>query len=76
MKVVSALGFDVVSFSACGMHECSYLSCNHMAEEIEVNEHCLLTSFERAKELINNKAFEGCEPGPCRIIAVYRVKNA
>ena len=70
------MGFDVVSFSSSGIPECSYLSCNHMAEEIKVNEHCLLTSLEREKELINQKAFEGCEPGPCRIMAVYEVSNA
>lgn len=69
-------GYDIVSFSNGNDPECSYLSCNHMAEEIEVNEHCLLNSLDVAKELINNKAFVGCEPGPCRIYAVYKVNNA
>ena len=69
------IGFDVVSFSGGTAPECSYLSCNHMAEKIAVNEHCLLASFEQAKALIDQKAFAGCEPGPCRIFAVYQVKN-
>ena len=70
------MGYDVVSFTTGNAPECSYLSCNNMAEEIEVNEHCLIESFERAKELINKKAFVGCETGPCRIFAVYAVKDA
>ncbi|MES9859737.1 MAG: hypothetical protein ABW157_02215 [Candidatus Thiodiazotropha sp. LLP2] len=74
-KTKQLIGYDVVSFTACNAPECSYLSCNHMAEKIEVNEHCLIESFERAKELINQKAFIGCEPGPCRIFAVYTVEN-
>jgi len=66
-------GYDIVSFSNQNAPECSYLSCNHMAEKTEVNEHCLLSSLNIAKELIIKKAFEGCEPGPCRIFAVYTV---
>lgn len=69
------MGYDVVSFAAGNAPECSYLSCNHMAEEIEVNEHCLIESFERAMDLINRKVFVGCEPGPCRIFAVYMVEH-
>lgn len=42
------MGYDIVSFAAGNVPECSYLSCNHMAEEIEVNEHCLIGTFERA----------------------------
>ena len=64
-------GFDVVSFYALSAPECSPLSCNHMAESIPVNEHCLLASFEEAKELIETGAFNNCEPGPYRIFAVY-----
>lgn len=64
-------GFDIVSFSCGNLPECSYLSCNHMAESIAVNEHCLLPSLEAAKALIESGVFEGCEPGPCRIFAVY-----
>jgi hypothetical protein len=64
-------GFDVVSFYALSAPECSPLSCNHMAESIPVNEHCLLGSFEEAKHLVETGAFKDCEPGPYRIFAVY-----
>jgi hypothetical protein len=64
-------GYDVVSFYALSAPECSPLSCNHMAETIPVNAHCLLASFEDAKRLIETGAFKGCEPGPYRIFAVY-----
>lgn len=69
-------GFDIVSFSNGNDPECSYLSCNNMAKEIKVNEHCLLETFEEAEQLLNKTAFVGCEPGPCRIFAVYSIPNA
>jgi hypothetical protein len=69
-------GYDVVSFSTRNAPECSYLSCNSMAEVIRVNEHCLIPAFEEAKQLLENKAFEKCEPGPCRIFAVYSLPDA
>ena len=69
-------GYDVVSFYCENAPECSYLSCNHMAEHLKVNEHCLFDSFEDAKAHLDNKVFDGCEPGPCRIFAVYTVQNA
>ena len=64
-------GFDVVSFYALSAPECSPLSCNHMAESIAVNEHCLLETFAEAKQLLESGAFKNCEPGPYRIFAVY-----
>ncbi len=64
-------GFDVVSFFALSAPECSPLSCNHMAESLPVNAHCLLASFDEAKQLIETGAFTSCEPGPYRIFAVY-----
>lgn len=66
-------GYDIVSFSQGNAPECSYLSCNHMAETIPVNRHCLIETFEEAKSLLSQGAFKGCEPGPCRIFAVYSV---
>lgn len=68
-------GFDVVSVTNENLAECSYLSCNHLAEELKVNQHCLFDSFDEAKEAIENVAFKGCEPGPCRIYAVYSLVN-
>ena len=64
-------GFDVVSFFALSAPECSPLSCNHMAESLSVNAHCLLATFDEAKQLIETGRFTGCEPGPYRIFAVY-----
>ena len=66
-------GYDVVSFSVGTTPECSPLSCNGLAREIETNAYCLLASFERARQLLNDGAFTGSEPGPFRIFAVYSV---
>lgn len=66
-------GYDVVTFSEGTSPECSPLSCNSMADEIPTNKHCLLDSFETAKELIEAGNFNDSEPGPYRIFAVYTV---
>ncbi len=66
-------GFDIVSFSQHNSCECSPLSCNSLAEEIKVNNHCLLPSYEKAKALIELGELKGCEPGPYRIFEVYSV---
>lgn len=68
-------GYDLVSFSQGNSPECSYLSCNHLTSQIPVNQHCLLDRFEDAKALLNNPILSGCEPGPCRIFAVYSLPN-
>lgn len=67
-------GYDVATFSVGTSPECSPLSCNSLASEIETNEHCLLPSFEKAKELLEEGKFENSEPGPYRIFAVYSVQ--
>lgn len=64
-------GYDVVTFSAGTRAECSPLSCNGLAADIEVNRHCLLASFERAKQLLEEGRFKNTEPGPYRVFAVY-----
>jgi hypothetical protein len=64
-------GYDVVNFFARTSPECSPLSCNHMAETVPVNRHCLFASFDEAKGALERGAFEKCEPGPYRIFAVY-----
>ena len=66
-------GYDIVSFCGGDVPDCSYLSCNHMAQEIKVNRHCLLSTFEEAHSLIGKKTFKDCEPGPSRIFAVYTI---
>ncbi len=65
-------GYDIVTHTN-NIPECSYLSCNSMAQELIVNKHCLLETFEYAKNLLEKKVFTSCEPGPCRIIAVYSI---
>jgi hypothetical protein len=66
-------GFDVVTFSAGNSPECSPLSCNGLADKIPTNPHCLIESFEYAKSALDWGEFNGCEPGPYRIFAVYSV---
>ena len=68
-------GYDVVSFSGQTSAECSPLSCNHLAQEIQVNEHCLFKTFEEARSHLEKGDFKACEPGPYRIFAVYTVDN-
>jgi hypothetical protein len=38
-------GYDIVNFYVGTSAECSPLSCNSLAEEVETNQHCLLSSF-------------------------------
>lgn len=66
-------GFDVVTFWARNSPECSPLSCNSLAEELPTNPHCLLQSFDLAKQALEAGRFKDCEPGPYRIFAVYSV---
>ncbi len=69
----TCLGYDITSFSAQTSHECSPLSCNNLAEKVEVNENCLLPSVDIASELLTKFNLDNFEPGPYRIIAVYEV---
>ena len=67
-------GYDLVSFSVGTNPGCSPLSCNHLARAVETNPHCLLNSFEQARQLLESENFKGVEPGPYRIFAVYAVE--
>ena len=66
-------GYDVVTFYVQTSPECSPLSCNSLASEVETNARCLLHSFEQARTLLENGTFNDSEPGPYRIFAVYSV---
>jgi hypothetical protein len=66
-------GFDVVTYSCGTTPECSPLSCNSLATQVETNAHCLLPSFQRAKQLLKEGLFRNSEPGPFRIFAVYSI---
>jgi hypothetical protein len=70
----SLLGYDIVTYSMQNSHECSPLSCNHMATDVRVNEHCLIESLDYAIDRLQNGIFNDSEPGPYRIIAVNAVK--
>ena len=65
------IGWDAVSRSAGMEFECSPLSCNHMVEEIRVNEHCLV-DFAEARGLALTADESGCEPGPYHVVKVWR----
>jgi hypothetical protein len=64
-------GYDVVTFSVGTSAECSPLSCNSLATEVETNQHCLLSSLEVARQLLEQGRCKNTEPGPYRIFAVY-----
>lgn len=64
-------GYDVVTFHIKTSAECSPLSCNSLASEVETNQHCLLASLEHAQQLLEQGKFKNTEPGPYRIFAVY-----
>lgn len=68
-------GFDVVTFRPENSSQplCSPLSCNNLAAEIPTNLHCLLQSFDEAKDALDHGKFEDGEQGPYRIFAVYSV---
>ena len=67
------LGYDVVTYHYQRGPECSPLSCNGIASEIPVNQHCLLDSLDDAVERLDSGIFNDAEPGPLRIIAVHKV---
>ncbi|KAA8998227.1 hypothetical protein FJU30_17045 [Affinibrenneria salicis] len=69
----SLMGYDIVTCTCGHSAECSPLSCNHLAEEVKVNAWCLLDSADTARTLITSGGLAGCEPGPYRIVAVYRI---
>ncbi len=69
-------GFDVVTFSSGNSPEHSPLSCDGLADELPVNAHCLLASFDEAFQALEQGTFTNSEPGPYRILAVYRVHEA
>lgn len=73
-EIKTLAGFDVVTSVTRNSPECSPLSCNSLANEIQTNAHCLLPDFETAKQLIEMGRFNNSEPGPYRIFAVYTME--
>jgi hypothetical protein len=67
------IGYDVVERDvATGMlgFGCSPLSCNGMAEEISVNEFCLIDDLETALAAARRFGIEQPEPGPYVMVEV------
>jgi hypothetical protein len=69
-------GFDVVTFYCKNLPEHSPLSCNHLAQELPANRHCLLDSLQEAEAAVTKRVFNNTEPGPYRIFSVYSVNWA
>ena len=64
------LGFDAVARSCSSHFDCSPLSCNLLAEEIETNEHCLLPTLDVAVKTALRFSLEEPEPGPYFVVEV------
>lgn len=68
------LGYDVVVFEDYLGH--SPLSCNSIANDLPVNEHCLLDGLDETVAAIDAGAFGGgCEEGVYTVFAVYLVRS-
>jgi hypothetical protein len=55
--------------------DCSPLSCNGMANEIEVNEYCLLDSREQALSVASQFGKDQPEPGNYYVVEVWRKRR-
>lgn len=68
------LGYDVVVFGDFLEH--SPLSCNSIAQQLQVNRYCLFNSFEESKGAIESCKFgDGCEEGTYKIFSVGLLPN-
>ena len=56
--------------------ECSPLSCNGLADEREVNRHCLFDEGESALRFAFECVDLGSEPGPYYLVRVDLLNNA
>ena len=72
------LGFDAVSghLGVVLGFECSPLSCNYLASEIEVNEFCLFSDLEQAIVGAGRFAVEQPEPGDYYVVEVLEKQGA
>lgn len=70
----SSIGYDVGSRNCTPFIECSPLSCNYVATELQVNLHCLLDDLHDAVALAEILGREeiGAEPGPYYVLEVLR----
>jgi len=71
-----SLGFDSVNKWAALGFECSPLSCNSMAGEMETNEYCLFDSLDAAVAGAIRFSVEQPEPGDYYVIEVLEKRQA
>ena len=64
--------FEILRFSNTKRSFVNLLN-NHMS--VKTNRYNYYETFEEAKLLLSQCAFKDCEPGPCRIFAVYSVPD-
>lgn len=67
------LSYDVINYTARTTPECSVFSCNSLAENVTINKYCLMDSFEETIKIVETLDELKCEPGPYRILAVYKI---
>ena len=72
LSAFEPIGYDIANSSFGAWFECSPLSCNSIADEQAVNEHCLVDDVEVAFELGRLFAVDEPEPGPYHVIEVLR----
>jgi hypothetical protein len=66
------LGYDVVSRGLGSFFECSPLSCNGWANEVDANAFCLLDDPAEAHRLASIAESLGYEPGNYHVLRVWR----
>jgi len=67
-----SIGFDVAGNSLSSYFECSPLSCNRIASEIDVNKYCLLDDLDSSLEAARRFSVEQPEPGDYYVVQVLR----
>lgn len=70
-----SLGFDVANRTLTPFFECSPLSCNLLANEIPVNQFCLIDSLQFAIDNAVSFSLSQPEPGPYFVLEVLRAKT-
>ena len=72
-KIKKLQGFDVTThYNGIG---CSYLSCNHMAEQLPTNEKCLFHRLEDCIHSLRQLRFQKCSEGWVRIYSVSLIPS-
>lgn len=69
------LGYDVVSRGRSSFFECSPLSCNGWASEVQVNRHCLLDDGDEALRRAAEAEAGNFEPGDYYVMRVLRARR-